>query len=97
MVDYKTPRKEKSDNDVHLTYSPKEGSIEWHKFQIQELMHPYKIKQKTKSRKYFLGVPSLRKHRSTVKERPSKYIKTQVKFHKEEIKRLKKESNGGEE
>ena len=72
-----------------LTYSPRVGSIEWHQYQIKELMHPYSEKQKVKQRSYFLGIPSLRKKRMTVRERPSKFVKTQVKFHREQIRSLR--------
>ena len=70
-------------------YAPKQGTVEWHKFQIQKLLEPF-AKTKIKTRNYTLGIPSLRKHRETVKPKVPKAVKTQIKFHKEKIRELRK-------
>lgn len=72
-------------------YLPKEDTIKWHKLKIDEIKAPFSRKQKIKTRKYFLGIPSPIKGRQTVKQKKSKFDKDLIRYHKERIKQLKQE------
>ncbi len=91
MTDYK---KQKWASTSKFSYAPKKGSIEWHKLRIKELMSPYHEKQISyQNRHGLLGRPTLLKRKTKTKLKPPKDIKAQVKWHKLQIKLLKRETS----